>query len=271
MNLPPNAPLTSPRGPQAPTLPPPAPAERSGPPARPPRARAVWIVVASAVAIVTLGWMTLQVVELLAHEERTEVTTFDQPITALDVDNDAGSVRVVATDAEVVTVTAEISDGLRATKQSQTLDGERLVLRASCPVTGGPWCRVTYTVEVPPTIAIDASADDGSVRIDGVTGDVSARSANGSVVVDDVAGGVVSAHSSNGSVRIRLTEPPLSVLARSSNGNVEVILPNTADSYDVDASSGNGSTSTEVRTDPTSERRIEARSSNGNVTVRYGA
>lgn len=42
------------------------------------------------------------------------------------------------------------------------------------------------------------------------------------------------------------------------------------DAYQVSVHSGNGSTSTEVRTDPTSKRHITATSDNGNVTIRYG-
>jgi hypothetical protein len=60
------------------------------------------------------------------------------------------------------------------------------------------------------------------------------------------------------------------VTAHSGNGSVTVGLPNTTDAYRLAIHSGNGSTSTSVRTDPTSTRQITASSGNGSVTVRYG-
>ena len=74
--------------------------------------------------VVVLLWGATQVVAQLAHEEHTTSTEYDAAgLTTLDVAIDSGSLTVVGTDADVVKVTAHISDGLRATVGAP--DGER--------------------------------------------------------------------------------------------------------------------------------------------------
>ena len=108
---------------------------------------------------------------LVAHEERTEVTTYDAAdVDVLDVDNSNGSVTIVgAAERDEITVTARISDGLRATGERQTLVDGRLELRASCPVIGSEWCDVKYTIEVPADIEVRAETDDGRLTVRGST------------------------------------------------------------------------------------------------------
>ena len=72
-----------------------------------------------------------------------------------------------------------------------------------------------------------------------------------------------------GSVRVASEVAPRSVIATSDNGSVEVLVPRTGDSYAVDVSSDNGSTTNEVITDPEAIRRITARSDNGSVRVAH--
>jgi hypothetical protein len=65
------------------------------------------------------------------------------------------------------------------------------------------------------------------------------------------------------------SEPPNTVTASSSNGYVDIVVPDTPVAYRVVAESSNGGTEVAVRTDPSSQRTIVANSSNGHVEVRY--
>jgi Putative adhesin len=230
-----------------------------------------WLVVGSVVAIAVLAWTTFQVVDLLAHGRRTETVTITEPVDVVDVSASSGFVHVVATERDTITLTASISDGLRETSTSQRVVDGRLVVRSSCPAFGGVWCSTDYTLEVPTGTAVRVRADNGQVRVSGATGDVDAASDNGSVVIDDARAESVSARSDNGRVELRFSSAPMSVTALSDNGSVEIILPDTAVDYRVDASSDNGDVDAAVRTDPASDRVITARSDNGRVTVRYGS
>jgi hypothetical protein len=241
--------------------------------------------------VVVLAWGLSLAMTQIAHEERTTTTELDAAgLSTLDVRIDSGTLTVVGTDTDVVKVTARISDGLRATSESQTVNGDRLELRASCPAFLSNFCNVDYTVELPARIIVRARLENDGIRLTGVTGDIDVRSANGGVTVrgsgdgtvtmrsdngnvtgTDLRAAVVDAHSDNGDVSLSFRKAPRTVEATGDNGSVTVTVPDDATTYAVTTSSSNGSTAAPIRTDPNSSRRITARSSNGDVLVTYGS
>jgi hypothetical protein len=268
-----------------PPPPPPAPARLSH------RARTAWRAAASIAAVAVLLWGASTALTQLAHEERTTTAEYDAAgLTTLDVAIDSGSLTVVGTDTDRITVTARISDGLRSTSESEELDGDRLVLRGGCPAFLSNFCSVDYTVEVPEGLAVRARLDNDGARVTGVRGDldlrsdngrvevrgsgdgvVVLRSSNGSVLATDLRAAEVDAHSDNGRVELSFLEPPTTVEGTSSNGDVTVEVPDDGAAYVVDTGSANGSSATAVRTDPESTRRIRVASDNGDVLVSYRA
>jgi hypothetical protein len=241
-------------------------------------------------AVATLGWGTMNVVDLTAHERHHEQQEFTAPIRTVDVDTGRGEVHIVGTDAATITVDAAVSEGLRAGDHSERIDGDRLVVRATCPVIFSTWCGVDYTIRAPAGTAVVSHTSGGAVDVTGVTGDVTLSSSGGGVHVtgggghtltlDSSGGGVtgdaltadvVTASSSGGGVRLRFAEPPKMVKADSSGGGINIELPNSSGAYQVNASSSGGGVHTDVRTDPTSPNVIEASSSGGGVTIHYPA
>lgn len=255
-----------------------------------PRFRRAWKIVATLVAVPVLGFGASGVASALAHEERTEVSEFDAAgLQGIEVDNGAGSVRIIGVeDAETVTVTARISDGLRSTGHEVRREGDRLVIEGSCPIFLADWCGVRYTIEVPSGLAVVAEADDGGVTVTDmaagvhassdngpvelarVEGDVELHSDNGSVTATGLRSARTTATADNGSVQLEFGDPPRDVVAQSDNGSIDVVVPEVEDLYRVDAQSDNGTVSTSgVGNDPNSERTITATSDNGDVTVTY--
>ncbi len=248
-----------------------------------------WKIAGGVLAIGSIGWAGFNVVTLVAHEERTEVTTYEAAdVRVLDVDNSNGPVTITgAAEREQIMVTARISDGLRETEERQTLVDGVLELRASCPLIGSDWCSVRYTIEVPADIEIRAETDNGRLTVRGIAGPVHLDTDNGSVEVADVTGNLtvssnngsitasrltseaVVAESDNGSLAIELLEPPTSVEARSDNGSVEVVLPETEDAYRLDITTDNGDVLDDIRTSPDSPRHLLIETDNGDATVRY--
>lgn len=249
----------------------------------------LWRIGGSLAAVGVLGFGTMQSVAQLAHEEETVVRHFDgAELGVVDVRNSAGSVHVVGSDSDEITVTARVSHGLRSTGESARMDGDRLVLRGSCPVIGSNFCEVRYTVAVPGDVDVqvravdrisvsdvtgdvEATTDNGRVEAARIDGDVELYSDNGRVVGTDLRAGVARADSDNGRVELGFLTAPRTVSATSDNGSVEVVLPDTSDAYRIDdVSSDNGSAATpEIRIDPQSDRTITATSDNGDVIVRY--
>lgn len=253
--------------------------------------RRAWTIVGSAVTVVALVWMTLTAVSLLAREEEQVTATFDAAgLTGVRVRTDSGSIEVVATEeaaeAGEVRLVAELRHGLRRTSHRTEIRDGVLHVSADCPFLN-QWCRASYRLEVPAHLAVEASAEDGrlvvtdvagpvdvdgangSVELTRLGGDVRASTDNGRVVGTGLASPAVDADSDNGRVSLTFAEPPQVVQATTSNGSVEVVVPDDATTYLVDIDTGNGSTDIGVRTDPASDRRIYARTHNGDVRVRY--
>jgi hypothetical protein len=253
--------------------------------------RAAWKAAASLAAVAMLLWGVNLGVTQLAHEERTVTTGYDAAgIDVLDVAIDSGSLTVVGRETDRITVTARISDGLRATSERQQVDGDRLVLRAGCAAFFTNFCNVDYTVEVPERLAVKARLENDGARATGTRGDldlrsdngrievrgsgdgvVVLRSSNGNVVGTDLRAADVDAHSDNGRVELTFVEPPSKVEGTSSNGDVTVEVPDDGTAYAVDTGSANGSSAAAVRTDPASTRRIRVASDNGDVLIAYRA
>jgi hypothetical protein len=239
----------------------------AGPPADTPSdgVRAAWLAIGSLFAVGLLVFGTLSVIDVLAHERTTVVTTHDD-VDTLVIQSGEGSVRVRADDVAEVTASARISEGLRATGVNRSVDGGRLVLRSTCPNIGGTWCSVDWDVVVPVGTDVILRSDGDRAEVTGEFGAVDLHSEHDGVTFEGAARSVV-VGSDHGSVRVRLTDAPDSVRAISDHGNVNVAVPDIDEGYRVVVSSDHGRTDIGVRTDPNAARTIEARSDHGNVTV----
>jgi hypothetical protein len=247
----------------------------------------LWLIAGSLLTLVALGWFTANFVSLLAHETVTEVTTVPAAgIRLLDVRDADGKVEVVGGQVDEITVTAKVSHGLRPTRYRVNVDDGVLVVRSSCPFLS-TWCGVDQRITVPADLPVQASSDEGQITLEDLSGPVTASCDNGALELTRLSGNLtvdsdngrvdgsglesqtVVARSDNGFVRLEFSEPPANVTASSSNGMVDVVIPDTPVAYRVVAESSNGETDVGVRTDPSSERTIVATSSNGHVKVRY--
>jgi DUF4097 and DUF4098 domain-containing protein YvlB len=79
----------------------------------------------------------------------------------------------------------------------------------------------------------------------------------------------VQSESSSGSVDLTFSTAPSSVDAKSSSGDVTVLLPSGDETYKVDTDTSSGDESARVKTDPSSVRTIKAETSSGDITVEY--
>jgi hypothetical protein len=273
-------------------LPPPPPATPGPGPARvrtTPAVRGAWLVLGSVAATVGLLYSTFQVAGIIAHEEHDETVRIADPAVAvLDVGSDGGSIEIIGADVEDVRIEARVSDGLVPTRFTQDVVGDRLQVRVRCRLAiENQWCRADLRIVIPRDLEVAVRSSEDSIALRGLSGRVDAESGNGSVEAESLSGSTrlhssngsvraarlrtesLQADSDNGSVRVEFATPPRSAIARSTNGSVDVAVPRGVERYAVDVASENGSTRNLVRSDPESDRRIVATTSNGSVTVRY--
>lgn len=265
-----------------------APDGRRGLPERSPRRSRLWLVLGTILTVPTLLWGGFQVVLMIAHEEVhvTEAVTAEG-ITAIEVRNPTGTVEIVGADVDEITIDSQVSHGLRRTGHGHRVEGDRLVVWATCPIIGSSWCEATQRIEVPADLAVEVRSA-GRLELRSLTGPVEARLGNGSITADRLAGPTilrstnedvrVAGHrgeelevtSSNGDVELELDRPPTRVEARTTNGDVTVAVPPDDEiRYAVDVDARYGDRTNAVISDPGSDRVITARTTNGDATVRY--
>lgn len=250
-----------------------APAPAPAPDAAPARARGrvAWRIIASVATIAALAWGTLNVVVTIAHGERHFARSFPAGgITRVEVSTDRGTVRVLASDRDDISLRAYVSDGLGGTNHRERMRGDRLVVDASCSFPVSYWCTASYTLRVPRDVEVVAWSGGGSVTVRGVTGPVELSSQHGDVDATLLRAPRARATADHGSVQLAFAAPPRRVEASSDHGDVTVVVPRTSAGYRLELSTDHGGTDVGVRTDPDSPRVIDLSSDHGDLTVRYG-
>jgi hypothetical protein len=251
--------------------------------------RGLWRIGGSSLTALLLVWGVANVVAQISFDSRTFTRVVTTPVSVVDFNIHAGTLDVLAVPGSSrVVVHAVIHRGLIDTHTSFHVDGDHLVVRASCAPVLGQNCQAHYRVEVPPatrvvahakdrvdvtgtTSTVEALAGEGTVTLTDVTGTVVAHASQGSVHATGLRSTDVQASASQGSVDLSFAIDPRRVDAHASQGDVDIAVPHDGTAYRVDATASQGSTHVQIPTDPGSPRRIRAHASQGSVNVRSGA
>jgi hypothetical protein len=221
-----------------------------------------------ALAVVAIGSATLNIISLWWLRGDTIRTSFPVSET-VEVRADCGSVTVRGAEVGRARVTMHKISAFREPVLESTAQGTTRTIRAHCPWSFGTGSSADLTVTVPRETRVVVRSSGSGVDVENLAGPIDASSSADEVDGRALASRTVTARSSAGWVRLAFERAQERVSASSSAGSVTVLLPRGAEAYRVEGSSSAGSTTTEVRTDPESSRRITVRSSAGNVRVSY--
>ena len=178
------------------------------------RGRPAWRILASILAIAALVWGTFNVVNLVAHSETRFTRTFPAAgIARVDVSTDRGSVRVIASDRDDVSLSAYVSNGLGGTDHAARVRGNRLLVDASCAVPVAYWCTASYTLRVPRDVKLVVWSGSGEVTVSGTTADVDLTTDHGSIDASRLRSQYAAASSQHGSIRLGFATAPMQVQA----------------------------------------------------------
>lgn len=245
--------------------------------------RGAWVVVG--VVAVAIGALVL-VVTFTDVDDETRTETFRE-VTELVFDLQNSPVTLIGGASET-TVELRVTTGLLDGDVTVERDGDTLRLEQTCPLIIGWGCRALISIEMPSDVEVSGSNSNGSITAESLDQPVSLTNSNGLVNVVDLSGPVVlrttnadlfaldmssrmvDASTSNGRLQLEFAAAPRSILASSSNGTIDVYLPDDSPAYALDASTSNGEVIAEVRTDPSATDSMVLETSNGDITIRYG-
>jgi hypothetical protein len=242
-------------------------------------------ILAVGLALLTVGWSAFTVASLLARVTEHRSATYDG-VRALDVDLGFESVEVVGVaDATSVSMTRSYTWSLGKPSISNRQDGDLLSIRSSCPFSVGLGCTGHVRLVVPKTLEVqvhgsdgsltlrnlsgpvDLSTSDGSINTSNLTGAMKLHTSDGSLVATGIRSKEVEATTSDGSVRLSFVVAPSSVTAHTSDGSIEVIVPDDGTAYNVEATTSDGSRTISVPTDQGSARGMKLSTSDGSIRV----
>ncbi len=220
-------------------------------------------------ALVMIAGGTSSVVSLFWLRSEDSSVTY-AAASAVNVSSECGDVTVQAADAQEIVLKTHVWWSFSKPTVTSQQVGDSREVRVDCPGLSlgvGNSAAVTLLVPASTTLAVHASA--GRVDLRGLAGSITATSDAGEVRASSLRSPSVTAKSSAGAVRLTFSLAPQTVVATSSAGRVDVLVPDGTETYRVDARSSAGSTQVGVKTDQASTRSIEARSSAGSVHVDY--
>jgi hypothetical protein len=253
------------------------------------RGRRWWQLAGSVATVALLAWGVLQVVALLARTEQ-EVRAGEDAAGLEEVVLDAqrSSVSVRGTDGAQVLLDGRLVSDVREARLHTHRDGARWLVEVRCDQRFLPSaCGADLELAVPDGIAVRLQTSNAPIRLVGLTAPVDATTSNAPIRGADLGGPLrlrtsnhsvelrglrstrVDVQSSNGGLLAEFAAAPDAVSLRTSNDDVDVVVPDRSGPYALDLSTSNGSAAGSVRSDPSARRRVEVRTSNADVTVRY--
>lgn len=220
------------------------------------------IALAGATAAIALAAAACGTTTAPGTSEQTVNSTVTQPVTAINLTNDAGSV-TVHTGGSTVVINRRVTY-VSGGKPSpgQQLQGGTLTL------TGCSTCGIAYDLTVPVSITLTIVNRAGAVLVDGAAGDLDLTTDAGALTGTGLSSATVTARSSAGAITLGFTKQPKNVTAKAQAGSVTLTVPGGP--YKVDASSTAGQQAVSVPTSPSAKSKLTVSSQTGSVTVTKG-
>ncbi len=235
------------------------------------RGRITALIAGGPVLLAAIAYTAFTTIGLLAHTTEHHSASYAWQGAVIDVRSGGGNVTVREGDGASVNVAYTEHYGLRkpTVRTSRTASG--LSLQAACP--GGLFgnnCSVDYTLTVPRGAALELNTGDGSIRLDGVSGIVSAHTGDGSITGTNLRAGRLQAQSGDGSIRLQWATMPRTVTTTSGDGGVTLLVPPGSGQYAISTRTGQGGVHVDVNSDPKAASTLALRTGDGGISVSYG-
>ncbi len=203
------------------------------------------------------------------HGRATQELNRKYPLAAggrVELINSSGPVEVSAGPAGSVLVAALLSARAMTDERANDLLKEARIEESTTPDhvklttvrgnrSGG--VQVTYKVVVPSEARVEITANDGTIKVNGVRGHVKAIGANGAIELSDLRGSVDAALV-NGAILVKMAEVTARVRLESTNGRIALEVPKDTKAVLTARSINGGLTVTGLTTQEATGRRIRS-------------
>jgi hypothetical protein len=185
----------------------------------------------------------------------------------LVVNGKIGDVTVVGSHRSGIEVVAQSAYSSTEPAITRSVSGTTLTVGYTCAVQIA--CGVAFVIAVPSDTAVHATTDTGAIRLNGLSGPVTAKSYAGFVDGSGLTARTASFTTDAGGIDVTFTSPPGDVTAGTKAGGITIRVPGTV-RYDVTANSIVGHVTVSVPRSATAPRTINATTDVGSVSVISG-
>jgi len=185
-------------------------------------------------------------------------------VTTVIIEAGSGTVDVTGASRSTVGVSQQTSYSTKPPVARHTLSGTTLTLSYSCAVE--LTCGISYTVQVPPGVAVRVSAGAGAITLTGVSGSVSAETSAGLITAVNLRSASISLTSNAGGVIVSCSTPPRSLSASTKVGAITLTVPGSVP-YKVSTRTFVGTATVTVRKSASSPYAITTSSDIGSVSI----
>ncbi len=203
-------------------------------------------------------------------------------VQTLVVDVQVGDVQVTGISSATISVTEHVTTDTTAPVTTRRIAAGTLTLTSTCRPR--PVCSVSYDISVPRATTVRVTDNVGTIRLDSLSGPVTALSDAGKIELGSLSGPVeatthagwihgqdmspaqATLHVSAGEIDVAFSAPPATVAATTDVGAITLRVPGSVP-YRVDATATVGSIQVTVTRSPTATRQITASTDIGSVTI----
>jgi hypothetical protein len=237
------------------------------------------------ISIAAIVWGAITLASLMGRGHGQANGTYSG-IRTVQVDLGFEAVDIVGSpDATEVSMRRTYHWSLNEPEVSTSKEGDVLRVSSSCSWEIGIGCTGRVTLEVPEDIALRMDVSDGSATIRDLTGDLdlestdgsidashltgrlSIRTSDGSVTATGLRSDTVDVATTDGSVHLDFDVAPTALTARTSDGSIEIAVPDDDTAYAVSGKTSDGGRDIQVPTDPDATHAIDVTTADGSVKV----
>ncbi|WP_028931838.1 DUF4097 family beta strand repeat-containing protein [Pseudonocardia asaccharolytica] len=204
-------------------------------------------------------------------ETETGSQHYDQAISRVEIDSDAGDVELRSGPDGSAQVDRTLRWSGERPTVTESVDGDVLRITARCPdqQPRRDRCEVDFTVIAPAAVSVRTKLGAGGITVTDLAGDQELVTSAGAVRGTGLRGATVRAQSTAGRVELAFAAAPQQVDVKSTAGDVTVRVP-TSEVYRVEARSTAGDVTVNVADEPGATHTIRVRTTAGDVTVTGG-
>jgi hypothetical protein len=196
------------------------------------------------------------------------VYRISSPVSTVVVIGHVGNISVTGGGGSSVSVTQQVTYSKTPPTTTRTISGKTLTVTYTCP--SQPVCTVGYVIQVPRDVTVQAQADAGAIRLDGLAGNVTAKARVGLINAAGLSGASVSLTTDGGGITASFTAAPGTLAAVAHVGAIILHLPGS-DAYKVSADARVGHADVGVRQSSSSDHVITATTDVGAIKISTSA